>query len=821
MQTNQQLELAEKYVRHTGQHIFLTGKAGTGKTTFLRRLRETLPKRMVVVAPTGVAAINARGVTIHSFFQISPGPQFGIEGAKPAQVRFKREKINLIRSLDLLIIDEISMVRADLLDAIDVVLRRLRSQIKPFGGIQLLMIGDLQQLPPVVKDDERAMLLERYDTPYFFSSKALQQTSFVSIELTHVFRQQDDRFLSILNSVRSNRLDKDTLNALNQRHIPHFHPHDEEGYITLCTHNAQAQRINENKLNALPNKACRFTAQVSGTFPEYAFPADFELVVKKDAQVIFIKNDPSPEKRFYNGKTGKITYAGDREIRVRCPGEPDEITVAPQKWDNVKYSLDETTHEIREEIEGSFIQFPLKLAWAITIHKSQGLTFERAIIDAEASFAHGQVYVALSRCKTLEGMVLSSPIREGSLIRDRAVGDFTQHIEQDPPDERRFQAAYIACQQEQLAALFRFDVFRYGLSSIEKLLSDNRGSIPTQTHELFRRISPSVRADILEMAVRFQQQIDRLLLQQPDVAQNTALQERIGQAASYFSEKTETLILVPLAGADLEIDNKAVKKQLRDAVTRLTDEARIKYACLHACLKGFDLTNFLHARALAAIEKEKPDENPKSSPTDSETTAHPLLLDRLRAWRLGKGAELNRPAYTIFTQKALYELAHYLPADEKALLQINGLGAKKTERFGADILKIITAYCDENGVTREAHPLAPPPARHTLPKEDTRRISLNLFREKIHKILDEIALERALTRQTIENHLAYFIAGGELDAKLLLPAGKLETIVDYFRKTGNTSLSEAKAALGDDVSYGELHVAQAYFRFLENSDRKE
>jgi hypothetical protein len=824
MQTNPQLELAEKYVQYTGSHIFLTGKAGTGKTTFLHRLRETSLKRMVVVAPTGVAAINARGVTIHSFFQLPPGLLVGIEKVNPSQMRVNRDKLNIIRSLDLLVIDEISMVRADLLDAIDVVLRRFRSQNKPFGGVQLLMIGDLQQLAPIVKDDERRLLGELYDTPYFFSSRALRETSFVSIELTQVFRQQDDRFIAILNKVRRNDLDRETLEALNRRYIPGFRPDNDEGGITLCTHNAQAQRINDSRLDALPDEACHFSARVTGIFPEYAYPTDYELVVKKNAQVMFVKNDPAPEKRFYNGKVGKITEITDDEIYVVCPGETDEIVVLPQKWDNVKYVLDETTHEIREEIEGSFIQFPLKLAWAITIHKSQGLTFERAIIDAEASFAHGQVYVALSRCKTLEGLTLSSPIHSGSIVHDRHVSSFSQQIEQNQPDERQLETACTAFQQEQIEELFHFGAFRNRISYIGKIVADNRGSIPAQTCEVFDHMLPPVLTDIVEMADRFRKQIDRLLLQQPDVARNDALQERIAQAARYFSDKMTALILAPLDRTDLDVDNKAVKKQLHDAVTRLENEAQLKYESLRACLHGFSLPDYLHARAMAAIQKEKPKERRKFSATDSDTIDHPVLFERLRVWRMAKAAELNVPPYGIFSQKALYELVHYLPMDNRTLLQINGIGAKKAEQFGAGIIETVRAYCEENGIEENGilhFNEKKPPAEPRPPREDTRRISLNLFREKVGKIIDEIASERALTRQTVEGHLSHFIAEGELDARALLPMEKLEKIVDCFRTSGSTSLSAAKTALGDSVSYEELHLAKAHFEFLEEAQKRQ
>ena len=695
MQTNQQLELAANYVQFTGQNVFLTGKAGTGKTTFLHNLREISTKRMVVVAPTGVAAINAQGVTIHSFFQLPFGPLLGIDRMKAEQMRFNKEKINIIRSLDLLVIDEISMVRADLLDAMDAVLRRFRTQSKPFGGVQLLMIGDLQQLAPVIKDDEREMLRTHYDTPYFFSSKALLQTSFVSIELTQVFRQQDDRFISILNKVRENCLDQSALDALNQRYIPNFQPEEKDGYIVLCTHNARAQRINDTKLAVLPGGEHHFTATVEGNFPEYSYPTEFELVLKEDAQVMFVKNDSSSEKLFFNGKIGKITRIDEDIIYVLCPNGDAEIVVTPVKWDNVRYSLNETTGAINEVVEGSFTQYPLKLAWAITIHKSQGLTFERAIIDAQASFAHGQVYVALSRCKTLEGVVLSSPVRNRSIINDQTVKGFTEEITRNQPCETQLQSARTAYQQELLLDLFRFIMFRNRILHIEKIINENRGSIPMPAQQLFGTMFPPVQTDILDVADRFHPQIHRLLLQQSDVEHNTALQERIASAAGYFSEKIKSLILDVVSKADLDIDSKAVKKQLHDAVNRLETDARIKYESLIACLSGFRLSSLLKAKAEAAIEKEKPKESRPPDPVTGEDMAHPVLFNRLRAWRMEKSAEMNVPPYAVFSQRALYEMVHYLPMNRKDLLKINGIGQKKLTQFGEDIMNIIQTYCEK------------------------------------------------------------------------------------------------------------------------------
>jgi len=344
---NPELQLAHDFVETTDRHIFLTGKAGTGKTTFLHNLKGNTHKRMIVTAPTGVAAINAGGVTLHSFFQLPFGPFVpGSEAdGRPNQHRFGKAKINIIKSLDLLVIDEISMVRADLLDGVDGVLRRFRRNDLPFGGVQLLMIGDLRQLSPVVKDEDWAILREFYDSMYFFSCRALRLSELVVIELKHVFRQSDTRFIDLLNRVRDNRLDQASLQELNSRYRKDFRPGDNEGYITLSTHNSGADAINESRLKALQRKAHSFQAEIEGDFPEYSYPTSPVLTLKEGAQVMFIKNDPSPEKLYFNGKIGKITRIAERSVFVICPGDQEEILVEPALWENIKYRIDPATRK--------------------------------------------------------------------------------------------------------------------------------------------------------------------------------------------------------------------------------------------------------------------------------------------------------------------------------------------------------------------------------------------------------------------------------------------------------------------------------------------
>jgi hypothetical protein len=523
---------------------------------------------MVVVAPTGVAAINAGGVTIHSFFQMPFGPFLSSEitgnntsgGENNTSVeslqKFNREKIAIIKSLDLLVIDEISMVRADLLDGIDSVLRRYKDRSKPFGGVQLLMIGDLQQLAPVVKDDEWNLLKPYYDTVFFFSSKALKKTDYVSIELTHIFRQRDEVFIRLLNRIRDNSADQKTLDELNKRYLPGFTTKDGDGYITLTTHNYQSHTINDSKLEKLPAKVRRFTARVEGDFPEFSYPNDFELSLKQGAQVMFVKNDISREKLFYNGKIGVIVKIEDDVIWVKCQGDEEDIAVGQAEWHNTKYTIDEETKEIKESVLGTFSQIPLKLAWAITIHKSQGLTFEKAIIDAKAAFAHGQVYVALSRCKTMEGMVLSTPISNQCIKSDAKVSVFNHEIELNPPGQELLAQSKLAFQHSLLFELIDFQPALRRLNYCVKLMYEHQESILPALKDLFVQMSTEVKRDLCDVSEKFKGQLQQLLAENNNAELNIHLQERIQKACHYFSEKLEPIVLDKLKDIDIEIDNK-------------------------------------------------------------------------------------------------------------------------------------------------------------------------------------------------------------------------------------------------------------------------
>jgi hypothetical protein len=814
---NPRLKLAYDFVQFTGMNIFLTGKAGTGKTTFLHNLKNVSHKRLVVVAPTGVAAINAAGVTIHSFFQLPFGPQ--IPGAESVSMeskirRFNKEKINIIRSMDLLVIDEISMVRADLLDGIDGTLRRFRNRNLPFGGVQLLMIGDLQQLAPVVKDDEWDLLRTYYDTAFFFSSKALQKTQFVSIELLHVYRQSDERFINLLNKVRDNKIDSSVIEALNARYDPEFNS-DEAGYIILTTHNAKAKHINDSRLDSINQKAHNFRATITGLFPEYNYPTDFDLVLKIGAQVMFVKNDPNPEKQYYNGKIGTIKNITKKVITVECKGDDEAIEVGEVFWEKMKYSLDDESKEIKETIEGTFVQLPLKLAWAITIHKSQGLTFENAVIDAQAAFAHGQVYVALSRCKTLEGLVLSSPILQHSVKHNNTIAGFTKEIEANQPDENALETSKKLFQQQLLIDLFDFTTIKNHVLYAIKLFQDNYTSLQNNPVDLFTDMSNKLASEVISVSGSFVKQLQSLISENYDVHNNERLQDRVKKASEYFSEKISELLESVIYSTDIETDNKVVKKSIKGVVDNIQQEFLFKTKSLKACTSGFLVDNYLKARALASIEEPK--KNPKKKISESIDTGknHQELYRILKAWRDAKADELNWQVYRVITLRTMNEICDKLPSSPEALKQIKGMGKVKMQVFSDELLDIINDYRGEYKVTSTFEAESSPPPKS--PKIDTKKISFDLW--KSGKSVEEIANERGFIISTIEGHLAHYVGLGELPIEELVNASKVNLIIDYQLKNNSNSLKEIKEGLKNKVSYSELRFVKEHLIFEKRKAR--
>ena len=599
MEMNEESILAWNIIEKTSANLFLTGKAGTGKTTFLKQLKEKSPKRMVVLAPTGIAAINAGGMTIHSFFQLPfspyiPGTTFG--SGEQKRYQFSKLKRNIIRSIDLLVIDEISMVRSDLLDAIDSVLRQYRKRHDlPFGGVQLLMIGDLQQLAPVVTAQEEQLLKEHYDTPFFFSSNALKQVGYLTVELKKVYRQQDEQFISLLNQIRENRASDATLQALNQRFIPNFEPPKNSNFIRLTTHNAPAQYINEQQLAALPSRAFSYTAEVEDNFPETSYPADFMLTLKSGAQVMFIKNDP--QHRFYNGMIGEVIGVkpdeeGDKII-VRSKDSDEEFELEKMEWVNAKYTINEETKEIEETVEGKFRQYPLRLAWAITIHKSQGLTFEHAIIDASHSFTHGQTYVALSRCKTLEGMVLSQPLSRGAIISSQMVDAFNSQLSAPTQEQISYleQQYVLHC----IGELFDFYAISGSYEHLMRCLVEFFNSKYPRVVSEYQKLQVVLKS-LIGVSDKFRLQYTRMLSQNPDILQ-AELQERIHKGAEYFFDKIGILSDL-IRKSNLDTDNKVAKKQFQDRFSVFSEDVKLKERLLkYERSAVFTVTDYLKKKA--------------------------------------------------------------------------------------------------------------------------------------------------------------------------------------------------------------------------------
>lgn len=652
MTDNPLLQLAEAYVNTTNTVVFLTGKAGTGKTTFLRQLRQSSSKKLAIVAPTGVAAINAGGMTIHSLFQLPFGPLL-LNSAERPEVNYSAEKRQLLQGLELLVIDEISMVRPDVLDQLDLILRNLRGNTHAFGGIQLLLIGDLAQLSPIIREEEWILLRPYYRTPYFFSSQVLQRTDYVRIELDKVYRQRDEEFVNVLNEMREQQLSDTSLKKLNERYLPGFKPAPEDPYITLTTHNRIAQQLNTEWLESLQGKEVTYTATIRGEFPADAYPTETTLKLKSGAQVMFVKNDSSPEKRYYNGKIGIVSRLETDTVYVSTP-DGQEIAVQALEWSNVKYELE--GEAIAENNAGSFAQIPLKLAWAITIHKSQGLTFDKAIIDVSEAFTHGQAYVALSRCRSLEGLVLRNPVIAQNVIGDPAVKRFNEEAEKRRPDQQTLKAHQEAYRLYLLTELFNFNGLREKMKKFESLL-------------------PGLESEVFAVASKLP----------PQLAGYS--DERLHKAAAYFQEKLSIAAnrlheqLTGFVGNSKELAGKA-DELLQWVMTKLK------------LLETFSQAQFTTENYLNLLRRQKP-QAVHSYLKALNSKPNELLLERLLAWRESTSQSENILSSMLFTEQTLAAIAARLPETLKALSGIKGVGPEKAARYGAGILTLIRAYQQE------------------------------------------------------------------------------------------------------------------------------
>ncbi|MDR1226512.1 MAG: AAA family ATPase [Prevotellaceae bacterium] len=556
-------QMAEEFVNQTSQHIFLTGKAGTGKTTFLHYIVKATHKKAVVAAPTGVAAINAGGVTLHSLFQLSFEPFLPNGVKKDDYVHFSKAKLDVLQSMELLIIDEVSMLRADVLDAIDATLRQVRRVAKPFGGVQMLYIGDMFQLPPVVKNDEWNLLKDYYQTPFFFHAHSIAQVPPLYVELKTVYRQKDQVFVDLLNRVRNNILELSDLESLNARYIKDFHPEKEENYVTLTTHNSQADAINSSELKNLAGRLHEFSGEIEGDFPDYALPTDMVMQLKVGAQIMFIKNDVGELRRYYNGRIGTIVRIDKDFINVRLADSEVEVELKKDTWRNYRYTLNKDTGELEEEILGTFTQYPIRLAWAITVHKSQGLTFEKVILDISRAFAAGQAYVALSRCTSLEGIVLQSPVRSDCVQTDAHAVNFakTERPQNELTDllkieKQRFWA-------ERLQLYFEWKPLYRLLYEFQKLLEDKTGEEFNDARKLLSEMRSFVREQD-EVVAKFRKQLRRLTIQAEQTGNLAPMKDRCQKAVEYFFDEIVKNMLLPLRNNILNFKAKKAKTYLKN-----------------------------------------------------------------------------------------------------------------------------------------------------------------------------------------------------------------------------------------------------------------
>lgn len=749
-------ELAAKFINLTARHIFLTGKAGTGKTTFLRNLVAATHKKAVIVAPTGIAAINAAGVTIHSLFQLPFGtflPKVAPTTTVAAyqhyhtpksivrHLNMNATKRRILLDLELLIIDEVSMLRADLLDAIDMVLRYVRKNNASFGGVQVLFIGDLHQLPPVVKNEEWNLLSQFYKSAFFFDALALLSNPPVYIELEKIYRQADETFIDLLNNLRNNQVTQQDTALLKTYYKENYKPNLSENYITLTTHNNKADTLNKNRLMELDGKSYYYKATIEKDFAESAYPLEKTLELKVGAQVMFVKNDPTGEQRFFNGKIAVVKKLSDDVIEVLPDGARYNLILDKFSWKNIKYNTNKTTNEIEEEVAGTFTQFPLKLAWAITVHKSQGLTFDKAIIDIGDAFAPGQIYVALSRLRSLDGLILTSLIGNRGIKQDQNVTYFAKTKEQQEDLTLQIQKESDSFLKFSLLQSFNFVLLdNYVFEHVFSYTKDEKRSTK-QTHLPW---AVKLQQELLALKVnadKFLKQIERLFI--VGNAESLAmLLERTVAAENYFNPQ-----LAQMSDSIFElIEIAKTQKQTKEFLAELIDMEAMFYEQFRKIRKAKAMLE----AAIIGVELTKED------------------IQRLQ--HSAKREEQIKKAYTLPNKEEFRA-----PTDE---FYSRTKTVKKTKKTAA-------------------------------PKIDTKDITLALLKEG--KTPMEIATERKMTLGTIEGHLAHFIAKQEIKAAEVMPAKKVAEIVATIAKLKTIKLNEIREHLGRSYSFGEIKIAIAAY----------
>ncbi|MBK8088072.1 MAG: AAA family ATPase [Chitinophagaceae bacterium] len=825
VERNEIFDLAFRFVTETQESIFLTGKAGTGKTTFLKYLKEHCSKNIIVAAPTGVAAINAGGVTLHSLFQLPFHPFLPTNSAKSellSKIRYNKQRLHLLRKMELLVIDEISMVRCDVMDAIDTILRSVRYQHHvPFGGVQLLFIGDLFQLPPVAQNQEWSILQEYYSSSFFFDSQVIKEQMPLLIELNKIYRQKEQSFVELLNKVRNNQIEREDFDQLNQRYIPGFQPLAEEKYITLTSHNNQAELINRQQLQKLTSSAFTYKADIEGEFSENTYPADAELILKEGAQVMFLKND-TVAKRYFNGKIGIVKSLDDAEIIVTSDGE--DIHVLKEIWENSRYTLNRSDGKLEQEVMGTFEQYPLRLAWAITIHKSQGLTFDKVMIDAGASFSSGQVYVALSRCTSIDGIVLLSKINPSVIFNNQHVLNGQNSLTTKGSLAERFAQARKLFTQLLLEDLFSFGQTEIAIKQLQQNIIKHKHELNEEAEAWVEELLQQFDAE-KTVAQKFIIRIHELLKEEGVVEQNPALQKRIQDAATYFLPRITAL--------QQTVNQHPLITELKTAADEVNEHLQSLCIALHTSAyllqygkEVFSVTVFLKHKLNLAIPNFRVTSYAGNKKQTVSNINHAELYFQLKEWRDRVCEENNLPIYMLANSNSLTEICTYLPLAKNHLMMLSGFGKAKVEKYGDEILEMVERYCSEHHIetnieAKEANPKRQRKEPSTPKAEKVSSFSISLQYYKEGKTIDEIAKLRNFANSTIEGHLAEAVKHGEISVFKLVSDNKVEVIKEAIVSNPEMKSGELKGLLGDEYTFAEIRAVVNHLSRLDaNQDVK-